>query len=60
MPTAGVIRDARPRAKDFAVATYNIWDGRQKGFYSAVRPLREANVDIAVVQETNFLDPDFR
>ena len=71
MPTARRRTRRRPRAKDggearrrrangsFAVTTYNILDGRQEGLYSAARALKAANVDIAVVQETKFLDTDF-
>ena len=35
--------------------TYNMHDGRQQGFYSTNR----SYVDIAEVQETKVLDPDF-
>ena len=41
------------------MTTYNIQDGRQEGLCSAARILREANIDITVVQETKFLDSDF-
>ena len=41
------------------MATYNILDGRGEGLYSAARALKNANVDIAVVQETKILDPAF-
>ena len=54
----GETRRRRARGS-FALATYNILDGRQEGLYSAVRALEAANVDIAVVQETEFLDTDF-
>ena len=43
----------------FALETNNIRDGRQERFYSAADALRAANVDIALVQETKFLDTDF-
>ena len=41
------------------MATYNILDGRQEGLYIAAGALEAANVDIAVVQETKFLDVYF-
>ena len=41
------------------VATYNILDWGHEGLYSAVRALEAVNVDIAVVQETKFLNADF-
>ena len=49
----------RRTCDSFAMATYNILDGRQEGLYSAVNALEAANVDIAVVQETKILDPAF-
>ena len=54
----GEARRRRARGS-FAVATYNILDGRGEGLYSAARALERANVDIAVVQETKILDPAF-
>ena len=71
MPTAVRRTRRRPRAKEggearrrracgsFALATYNILDGRQEGLYSAARALEKANVDVAVVQETKILDSNF-
>ena len=70
MSTAGVVRSARPRAKegrghvDGAYAAFLRWQrtifgmGDRRG-YSAARTLQKANVDIVVVQETQFLDADF-
>ena len=71
MPTAVIVRDERPGAEvgkrarrrracgSFLLATYNIREGRNEGLYSAARALEQANVDIAFVQETKFLNPDF-
>ena len=71
MPSGAAVRGSRRKAKAgrggrrrrpsgyFSVATYNIRDGRQEGLYSAARVLAEANVDIAVVQETKIMDPEF-
>ena len=44
------------RRKNFAA---HILNGRQEGLYSAAHAPEAANVNIAVVQETKFLDADF-
>lgn len=71
MPSSGAVRGRRQKAKAgrggrrrrpsgfFNLATYNIRDGRQEGLYSAARALSAANVDVAVVQETKIMDPEF-
>ena len=43
----------------FAVAAYNIRDGRAAGLLSAARAFDHANVDLAVVQEVKLKDPKF-
>ena len=71
MPAGAAVRGGRRKAKAgrggrrrrpsgyFSVATYNIRDGRQEGLYSAARALNKANVNVAVVQETKIMDPEF-
>lgn len=71
MPTAVVARNKQSGAKEgmgarrkrargsVLVATYNIRDGRQEELYSTAHALRESNVDIAVLQETKNMDPEF-
>ena len=41
------------------LATYNRWNGRQEGLYSAAHALKNTNVDITMIQEGKRLDPMF-